>query len=1170
VPRRDAPTLSEGTAERRRVFSLVLILATVVLGVAALSIHFLYSAALSEERERLLETASSQARLIEAVARHDVAGLGPGEAALQATLTQVIDAHEQYEGFGNTGEFTLARLVDDQIVFLLRHRHLDLDTPEPVPFDSELAEPMRRALQGESGTLIGLDYRGVRVLAAHEPVAELGLGIVAKIDLVEVRRPFVGAALYGIGPAFAAILLAAWVFSRVTRPIVRRIGETEQRYRDLVETMTDGLSVQDANRMMIYVNDRFCEIVGRTRDELIGSRSDEFLTPESRDEFARQMADRERGSSESHQVAFVRSDGSRVDALLSPKSIFTPRGRFAGSFAVVSDITALKRVENELRREKELAQQYLDLAGVIFVLLGRDGRIELINRRGLDILGYDASDELIGRHWFETCIPESDRQKTREVFEAIYHGSYELSEFHENSVLTKDGDTRLIWWHSTLIEDEAGEFAGILASGEDVTERRRAEERFRLAAEVASDLIYEWDLQSDRLRWFGDIDETLGYPSGTIPATIEAWIGLIHPDDARRLEGAVERHRTSLSPIHEDYRVRHRDGTWRHWIDRGTPILDDQGRIERWIGACVDVTELKESQETLERRATQLETVREIASRISSILDLDRLLDDVVRTIRERFGYYHVDFFLIEGEHAVFRAGSSPAVSAAWHEQGLRFAIGQEGMIGHVAKTGVPLQTGDVTDEPHFLPDELLPDTKSELVVPIFHEGHVIAVLDIQSDRSDAFQPDDLPVMTALAGQLGTAIMNARLYAEVQRELEDRKQAERALRQSEQQYRSLFDNAVLGIYKTTPEGRILAANPALVRILGYDSLDELKQRDLESKGYEAGYPRAEFKARMEREGMVVGYVSGWTRRDGKAVYVRENAKAIRDKTGRILFYEGTIEDITEQREAERAKEALEAQLIHNQKLESIGTLASGVAHEINNPLTGIINYAQLIQDRVDDESLEGFAAGIIREGNRVATIVKNLLSFSRQEKERHSPAEVSDIVNVVLSLIGTALRKDHIDLQVDVPDDLPKLRCRSQQIEQVLLNLLTNARDALNERYPEFDENKILRLTARTRDVDGHPWIRIVVEDHGAGIPYETIDRIFDPFFTTKPRDAGTGLGLSISHGIVRDHRGTLGVESQRGVYTRFTIDLPANNGWTFPSIEAKGDEPHGGQASDR
>jgi len=209
-----------------------------------------------------------------------------------------------------------------------------------------------------------------------------------------------------------------------------------------------------------------------------------------------------------------------------------------------------------------------------------------------------------------------------------------------------------------------------------------------------------------------------------------------------------------------------------------------------------------------------------------------------------------------------------------------------------------------------------------------------------------------------------------------------------------------------------------------------------------------------------------------------------------------------------------------------------------------------MNYSQLILDSLGpDSEIAKFATAIDKETDRIATIVRNLLSFARHEQEVHSSARMSDIVEATLSLIRAVMRHDEVKLKVDVPDDLPRIKCHSQQIQQVVMNLLTNARDALNEKYPRHDENKQVSVCARVIDKDGDRWLRTTVEDRGPGITAGVWERMFDPFYTTKRGDKGTGLGLSISHGIVKDHHGELNVESKVGEFTRFHLDLPVDNG---------------------
>jgi len=207
------------------VLVVVLVATGTVIAVAGMTVGMLYQAAFEEERQRLVDLARGQARLMEAVARFDAGHSGapdPQAPPFSATLSQLADAHERYRGIGTTGEFTLARRQADRIVFLLSRRRHDRDGPQPVTWDGSLAEPTRRALKGQSGSLVGPDYRGVTVLAAHEPVALLNLGMVAKIDMAEIRKPFIrAAAVSGLG-ILVLVTLAGLLVRALAAPILMR------------------------------------------------------------------------------------------------------------------------------------------------------------------------------------------------------------------------------------------------------------------------------------------------------------------------------------------------------------------------------------------------------------------------------------------------------------------------------------------------------------------------------------------------------------------------------------------------------------------------------------------------------------------------------------------------------------------------------------------------------------------------------------------------------------------------------------------------------------------------------------------------------------------------------------------------------------------------------------
>lgn len=249
-----------------------------------------------------------------------------------------------------------------------------------------------------------------------------------------------------------------------------------------------------------------------------------------------------------------------------------------------------------------------------------------------------------------------------------------------------------------------------------------------------------------------------------------------------------------------------------------------------------------------------------------------------------------------------------------------------------------------------------------------------------------------------------------------------------------------------------------------------------------------------------------------------------------------------VRDITE--EEQHRHEALRAG-----QLAAIGELAAGVAHEINNPVNGIINFSQVLLDEAEDEGNKTFQdilKRIISEGERVAGIISNLLSFTRQRDEIVGDVNLKVVIDDCVALLLYQLDKDKIKLQVEIPDDLPLLKGNPQQLHQVFLNLLTNARYALNQRFAGPDPDKRIEIHSWTITVDGRRFIRTTLTDHGIGISQDVINQIFDSLFTTKPPGEGTGLGLSISKGLVRDHAGQLTLESVPGDHTVATVDLPA------------------------
>lgn len=271
-------------------------------------------------------------------------------------------------------------------------------------------------------------------------------------------------------------------------------------------------------------------------------------------------------------------------------------------------------------------------------------------------------------------------------------------------------------------------------------------------------------------------------------------------------------------------------------------------------------------------------------------------------------------------------------------------------------------------------------------------------------------------------------------------------------------------------------------------------------------------------------------------KSGKKLHVLFSGSVVRDEQNHFQGVVCMAQDITLQTEAMRAGH-----------MASLGELAAGVAHEINNPLNSIINFAQILIDELQrgEPIPEDMLHRIIKEGDRVSNIVRSLLSFARSNEQEKELVHLHEIMQETLALTEAQIFKDGIVLQVDMPRSLPMILGDFQQIQQVFINLINNARYALNQKYHEPDTEKILCIGGEVVEMDGKSVLEASFLDTGVGIPTSIIDKVINPFFSTKPAGQGTGLGLAISHGIISDHGGKLLIESVEGAFTKVSVCFP-------------------------
>ena len=364
-------------------------------------------------------------------------------------------------------------------------------------------------------------------------------------------------------------------------------------------------------------------------------------------------------------------------------------------------------------------------------------------------------------------------------------------------------------------------------------------------------------------------------------------------------------------------------------------------------------------------------------------------------------------------------------------------------------------------------------------------------------------------------------------------EIEERKHTEEKLRTEQRKLRVVLDAMGEGMYIVNPRYKIEYQNTFLEKDYGARLDQTCHKKYLQ---YESPCPFCHIKETIE---------SGEIRQVECALEDGRNYELIfspfadvdGEKKAIVLWY-----DITKRKK-------IEAEVQRVGHLASIGELAAGVAHEINNPINGIISIAEIIKDHLKTDAEDTpLSDRIIREGERIARIVRNLLYFSKNRTEKQHSCHIEDILSDALGLVEKQLVRDGIELQVKPLTDLPQIHAQSQEIQQVFLNIISNARYALNQKYKEHHADKTLEISGKVINNNGRESVRVLFHDYGNGIPARLLDQICIPFFSTKPKGEGTGLGLSISHGIMVNHGGRLGFQSEVNKYTTVWVEFPLKN----------------------
>jgi len=591
----------------------------------------------------------------------------------------------------------------------------------------------------------------------------------------------------------------------------------------------------------------------------------------------------------------------------------------------------------------------------------------------------------------------------------------------------------------------------------------------------------------------------------------------------------------------------------------GGPDLDLLVAFANQAATAIENARLFEAQQ---RRAEQFRLISEVGRQMVTILDIDHLLAEIVRLVSEILGYYLVGIGLVEGDEVVIHTGVGPYFETSEREP-LRLKLGEEGIVGRVASTGEPLLAPDVSREPRYYHVSEIPQTKSELAVPLRIKDRVMGVLDVQSRRLDAFDQSDVIVLQSLADQAAIAIENARLYDQAQREIADRKNLQEETRRQKDYFEALFVNSPVAVATAELDGTVVSWNPMAEKLFRYTQREAIG-RNLDDLVATDDSIRTEARG-CTHQVVTVGRVqlaTQRTRKDGSLVDVELLALPILvagEKVGFIAIYV----DISDLQEARRQAEAAS---------EAKGTFLASMSHELRTPLNAILGFTQLMDRDQNLTSEQQQNLRIInRSGEHLLALINDVLEMSKIEAGRQTLQvrgfDLHNLLEGLEEVFRNRAEEKGLTMTLDVVADVPRYVCMDEgKLRQILMNLIGNA--------VKFTEEGSVALRALVTSPDpsgAREGLVFEVEDTGPGIALEELGAVFEPFVQAAAglrTQEGSGLGLTISQEFALLMGGEISVNSELRKGSIFRLGVPAVEAReaearaTLPSRRVLGVEP--------
>jgi PAS domain S-box-containing protein len=926
------------------------------------------------------------------------------------------------------------------------------------------------------------------------------------------------------------------------------LRKSEGKFRLLADNASDVIWTMDMEWNFTFVSPSVERVFGFTVEQALEKRLEDIIPPESLETILggfQQTASNAGGAGEvsaplTFEVRQYRSDRSlfwtEVNISIvqqSPTSCYYFQG-------VTRDISERKQAEEKLREANQIVNKS---PAVAFLWKNAEGwPVEFASDNVKKMFGYSPEEFINDKGLYSRIVHPEDLKRINEEI-ARFSKEDGLTDFIHAPyrIFTKSGQVKWIDDWTTIRRNESGDITHYQGIVLDISERKQAEEKLRFQAHLIGqiqDMITATDLEG-RITY---VNEAVGRFFACSP---EDLIGKHVEDFGEDADHGATQQEIIDQTLAEgswfgDVVNYLKDGNKYILYCRTQLLRDEYGQPIGMIGISSDITERKQAEALIQVRADLLEFA--VSHSLSELFQ--KTLDEVCALIGSPIGFYH--FVDADQKTLTLQAWSARTEKEFCKTDGKKahYGIDQAGVWVDCVREKRPVIHNDYPSLPN---KKGMPEGHAkvirELVVPIMREDKIVAILGVGNKPSN-YMEKDVEIVSYLA--------------DVAWEIAERKQAEEALRKSETQYRLLADNAPDVIWTRDMNFHPTYISPSVQRQRGYTVKEAMEQSlnlSMTPSSVEIVRNILEQEFAIENSGPGDPSRSNvleleMYRKDGSTIWVEVTTGFYRDDKGQPIGILGINRDITERKQAEEEKEKLEAQLRQAQKMEAVGRLAGGVAHDFNNILTGINGYAEMIIEGLKtDDSLRPRMEVILNAGKRAADLTAQLLAFSRKQVIAPKVIQPNDILLNSQKMLRRIIGED-IDFIFAPGSRLWRINADPTQLDQVLMNLAVNARDAMPDGGKLTIETQNLSLDdeyckSHAGFIPGD-YVMLAVTDTGHGMDEETKSKIFEPFFSTKEVGKGTGLGLATVYGVMKQNKGFINVYSEIYVGTTFKIYFPA------------------------